>query len=55
MKILKRGLLIKFLKIFALIIFIFPNSIDFGAISYVDDINVPASSATIDITAEKND
>jgi uncharacterized protein YhjY with autotransporter beta-barrel domain len=45
MKILKRGLLIKFLKIFALIIFIFPNSIAFGAISYVDDINVPANGS----------
>ena len=45
MKILKTALLTKFLKIFTLIIFIFPNSIAFGAISYVDDIDVPANGS----------
>ena len=45
MRVLKIGLLIKFLKIFTLIIFIFPNTNVFGAISYVDDINVPANGS----------
>jgi len=45
MKILKTALLIKFLKIITLIILIFPNSIAFGGISYVDDIDVPANGS----------
>ena len=45
MKILKRDLVIKFLKIITLVILIFPNSIAFAAISYVDDINVPANGS----------
>ena len=45
MRILKRDLVIKFLKIIFLIIFIFPNSITFAAISYVDDIDVPANGS----------
>ena len=45
MRILKRDLIIKFLKIITLIILIFPNSIAFAAISYVDDIDVPANAS----------
>ena len=45
MKILKRDLVIKFLKIITLIILIFPNSIAFAAISYVDDIDVVANGS----------
>ena len=45
MRILKRDWVLKFLKIITLIIFIFPNSIAFAAISYVDDINVPANGS----------
>ena len=45
MRILKRYLKIKFLKIIILIILISPNSIVFAAISYVDDIDVPANSS----------
>ena len=45
MRILKRDLIIKFLKIITLIILISPNSIAFAAISYVDDIDVPANAS----------
>jgi len=45
MRILKRDLVLKFLKIITLIILIFPNSIAFAAISYVDDIDVPANGS----------
>ena len=45
MKILKRDLVTKFIKTITLIIFIFSNSIAFAAISYVDDIDVPANGS----------
>ncbi len=45
MRILKRDWVLKFLKIITLIILIFPNSIAFAAISYVDDIDVPANGS----------
>ena len=41
MSVLQKNITIKFLKIITLIILIFSNSLAFGAISYVDDIDVP--------------
>ena len=47
MKVFSLGLVTKFLKIISLIIFIFPSSIAFGAISaFVDDIDVPANTSS---------
>ena len=45
MRTLITNLAFKILKIITLIIFIYPSSIAYGGISYVDDIDVPANDA----------